>query len=814
MDRLIDVAGLLQAARHDMKVGQMIHGEAFSLFEAMSALEAGNPKMDAAASPAADRPTLDALLADLDLTAPLADLGAAGLLAVLDQLLAMEASWHTGSSAMQTVYGCLYMLRMERVKEHDSAVARALYAFCRSLQCECAAVRDLIIKGGVCEEEDMNLLVGGIPFEPPAGADAEALAALDAAIAEQGQLAKEAEEARLTGNSSSGGGSGGAVHSALRLRLQLRRVLHVGLREAGSDDPAEVVASAALFKEARELLPKIGESASLASPLPPQANGASLAPSTSSKPDTQQQQQHQLPRGFYVDANRHLLGPAPPRQVQIMSLADSLSYFDRLFDHLALAVVVSEQAWDYRSLQLHVWRFARLKPAVVARSMLHWLISPDRWQNIRTAEESSASASSSGGGGTGRGRGGKGGRGGKAGAGASSGNGAPAQPPLPAWVLSKAMIAGACLVAVKPGLPEEVDMFLEQAVIAASNWFQALLMNRCRCRRRLRRCLEDWLNMFHHGFNADVLPAFHDHLRASGWRWRPIEGAEEQGPFSTWVEYETAATMLHHLLMGFELELYEPREYDMIVWYCDYLCSQAVSAGRELVLRAPPPTPPQLPGGLGGGRGAGGRGGGRGLGRGLGNNKDAAATALAMARYEKSQAQHRYELVELEAFQLMCSGLVRLLVGLRVAGSIPEPPFPPPFNGGAQRFDQRFGAFFTMVRPVPLSHAEFVESMNPGDRDASFLFSLASRAFAEARARCAALKTLAPSPEVAEGWVKGLDRAAALNQVVSGVLAAKAAAGGKIVWTSDFSHHPYFPAISLPKPTAAPAAAKEGAEKK
>lgn len=92
----------------------MIHGEAFSLFEAMSALEAGNPKMDAAASPAADRPTLDALLADLDLTAPLADLGAAGLLAVLDQLLAMEASWHTGSSAMQTVYGCLYMLRMER----------------------------------------------------------------------------------------------------------------------------------------------------------------------------------------------------------------------------------------------------------------------------------------------------------------------------------------------------------------------------------------------------------------------------------------------------------------------------------------------------------------------------------------------------------------------------------------------------------------------------------------------------------------------------------------------------------------------------
>ncbi len=32
-------------------------------------------------------------------------------------------------------------------------------------------------------------------------------------------------------------------------------------------------------------------------------------------------------------------------------------------------------------------------------------------------------------------------------------------------------------------------------------------MNRCRCRRRLRRCLDDWANMYHHGVNADVVPA-------------------------------------------------------------------------------------------------------------------------------------------------------------------------------------------------------------------------------------------------------------------------------------------------------------------
>ena len=33
-------------------------------------------------------------------------------------------------------------------------------------------------------------------------------------------------------------------------------------------------------------------------------------------------------------------------------------------------------------------------------------------------------------------------------------------------------------------------------------------MNRCRARRRLRRVLEDWTNMLHHGYNADVVPAW------------------------------------------------------------------------------------------------------------------------------------------------------------------------------------------------------------------------------------------------------------------------------------------------------------------
>jgi hypothetical protein len=39
-----------------------------------------------------------------------------------------------------------------------------------------------------------------------------------------------------------------------------------------------------------------------------------------------------------------------------------------------------------------------------------------------------------------------------------------------------------------------------------------------------------------------------------------------QGPLATWVESETAWVMSRHLLMGFELQLYEPADYTMIYW--------------------------------------------------------------------------------------------------------------------------------------------------------------------------------------------------------------------------------------------------------
>jgi hypothetical protein len=43
----VSVSALLDAASSELNVGQLLHTSVFSLFEAMSAVEIGNPKMDA-----------------------------------------------------------------------------------------------------------------------------------------------------------------------------------------------------------------------------------------------------------------------------------------------------------------------------------------------------------------------------------------------------------------------------------------------------------------------------------------------------------------------------------------------------------------------------------------------------------------------------------------------------------------------------------------------------------------------------------------------------------------------------------------------
>ena len=105
-----DVQQALQSAARELQTGELLHTENFSLFEAMSAIEIGDPKMDAGLV-TARAPTADELIEQG--VAPV-ELSESQLLAVMDQLFAVQASWHAGNSLAQTVFTCLYLMRPER----------------------------------------------------------------------------------------------------------------------------------------------------------------------------------------------------------------------------------------------------------------------------------------------------------------------------------------------------------------------------------------------------------------------------------------------------------------------------------------------------------------------------------------------------------------------------------------------------------------------------------------------------------------------------------------------------------------------------
>ena len=160
-----DVQHVLKQAADELQPGELLHTESFSLFEAMSAIEIGDPKMDAGLD-TANAPTADELVQQGH--AP-DELSRDQVLAVMDQLFACQASWHSGNSLPQTVFTCLYLLRPDRyqclvavceawlagcellVIMYRTSKQAALSAVCEAVRATVSAARTIVMHGAVCE---------------------------------------------------------------------------------------------------------------------------------------------------------------------------------------------------------------------------------------------------------------------------------------------------------------------------------------------------------------------------------------------------------------------------------------------------------------------------------------------------------------------------------------------------------------------------------------------------------------------------------------------------------------------------------------
>ena len=152
----VDITDQFRAAAEWLAPGELVQETNFSLFDAMSAIELMDSKMDASMQWGAYREYPRALseikekgLLELDDHPP------ARLVGVFDEVFACVATWLEGHTLAQTVFTCMYLLETEEIENVY------LRAFSQGVVKIVEYMRECICHGGVYAEDDQQGLCFG-----------------------------------------------------------------------------------------------------------------------------------------------------------------------------------------------------------------------------------------------------------------------------------------------------------------------------------------------------------------------------------------------------------------------------------------------------------------------------------------------------------------------------------------------------------------------------------------------------------------------------------------------------------------------------
>ncbi|KAI5639775.1 mak10 subunit, natC n(alpha)-terminal acetyltransferase domain-containing protein [Phthorimaea operculella] len=136
----------------DLQLGELLHdGHLFGLFEAMSAIEMMDPKMDAGMLCNRGNPKpLNFQQAVAAGTLKIENLDPSELIGIMDATMACIVSWLEGHSLAQTVFTNLYLHQPHSIKDNT------LKAYCIAVYKLLDCIRDCINKAQVFEEEDFQ----------------------------------------------------------------------------------------------------------------------------------------------------------------------------------------------------------------------------------------------------------------------------------------------------------------------------------------------------------------------------------------------------------------------------------------------------------------------------------------------------------------------------------------------------------------------------------------------------------------------------------------------------------------------------------
>ncbi|XP_038078607.1 N-alpha-acetyltransferase 35, NatC auxiliary subunit-like isoform X1 [Patiria miniata] len=514
-----DITEEFTDAASQLQLGELLHDANFGLFEAMSAIEMMDPKMDAGMMcNQTERQVMGLEQSIQHRGLKIKDLSPDELVGIIDNTLACIATWLEGHSLAQTVFTNLYTHNPDLIED------RCVRAFTLAVLKIVDIVKDKVVRASVFEEEDFQSMTYGFKL---------AHNVTDLRVVGMLREVEEEFNRRIKSTRSRQGEERDAATElqheqclAVQWRLKFCRMFYTALLATNKKEVKQGVEEARkLLIQAGDLLPLIQKSIHLG-----------IQPETAQGDTDGKDRVTDFPliMGFEPLVNQRLLPPTFPRYSKIIDRAAAVTYFEGLVGRLRTVCEVTNLN-SFHAIMDFTGEVSKQCPCVLSRSVLQLLFLPFNNKKVFGVELVQESLRDC----------------------------------IRSFVYPPALVPRSPIYN-NPQVKEMVDSLLLHAVRPMCTIVQIQGHNRARQRDKLGQVLEELANLQDEAEKVDA--GVLSFMTKSDPKW------PHQACFGSWVMYHTLRTMIRYVLSGFELELYAAHEYHYIYWYlADFLYAWFIS---------------------------------------------------------------------------------------------------------------------------------------------------------------------------------------------------------------------------------------------